>query len=140
MNARDKILLIEDDSKISEMIFEILGEDYDITLAINCKDAKKEILTNKYDLILSDIQLPDGLALNVMKQIILEKKESEETPILFMTGNSDREFIKDALKIGAVGFVDKPFSLDKMKKTVLKSIAMNSARTDHYKNLLRVSL
>lgn len=48
MNERDNILLIEDDSKISEIIFEILGEDYDITLAINCKDARKEILSNKY--------------------------------------------------------------------------------------------
>lgn len=140
MNTRERILVIEDEAAISELILENLSLDFDVDAVDSCALAEAKLTSSRYDLILSDIQLPDGLSLDLMKKLAVNKKNIHETPILFMTGNLDRNFIKDALKLGAVGFLDKPFSMAQLRTSIYRVMAINCSTTSSYKQLLKLSL
>lgn len=120
----EKILIIEDELLILEDLVSILSKDFEIYKASSLEEASKKIDSQSFSVILSDINLPDGLAINLIKKYATTKLQN--TPIVFMTGSNERIYVKEAIRLGAFGFIDKPFKLDDISTIINKAIYYNS--------------
>lgn len=134
---KEKILILDDDLEILSDLNELLYNDFDIEICQTIKEAREKVFNKNYSLIISDINLPDGLGLDFIQSILLKK----DIPVLFMTGSNDREFIKKALKLGAVGFIDKPFDLNEIQKSVNKALYLYKENVSNkMKKLLKLTI
>lgn len=103
-----KILLVEDDRALGAGIAVALGgENMQFTLCHNLRTAGKKMEEEKFDLILLDINLPDGSGLDFLIQV----KEKEEIPVILLTANDMETDVVAGLSLGADDYITKPFSL-----------------------------
>lgn len=98
-----KILIVEDDLTIQNSLNDLLGQQYEIIQAFNVKEVR-ELIKNNIDLIIMDIQLPDGNGIFLSEEI----RANYETPILFLSCKNDENTIVEALRLGD-DYVIKPF-------------------------------
>lgn len=106
------ILLVEDDSRISDFLVKGLNEKgYTVTLATTGESARDCVLTTSFDIILMDIMLP-GLDGAQLTQLIRYKKN--DTPILVLSALSSTEDKVKLLDLGADDYLTKPFHFDEL--------------------------
>ncbi len=108
--AKEKILVVEDDKDIVEVIkYNLSKEGYQITSALSAEAALKILDENIPDLILLDLMLPgiDGLQLC---RIVRNKPDFQAIPIIILTARSEDTDIVVGLEIGADDYIIKPFS------------------------------
>ena len=105
-----KILIVEDDESIADSLKEMLEhKDYIVEVSYSKKETLEKL--NEYiDLILLDIQLPDGNGISLCKEI----KEKYEVPIIFLSCLSDEETIVRGLNEGGDDYVCKPFGIKEL--------------------------
>lgn len=125
-----KILIVEDEKNISKLIEDTLAlANYHTDVSFDGKEAITKITTNKYDLILMDIMLPemDGFE-------ICEKIGNIDTPIIFLTAKNDITSVVRGLKSG-VDYMTKPFEpLELLARIELR--IKKSKNIYHYKNIV----
>jgi NADH:ubiquinone oxidoreductase subunit E len=103
-----KFLVVDDENVIVRSVQMILkAEGYDIEGASSGKDAILKMEQNKYDLVLTDLMMPemDGIAL-----IRWLKENRPEVGVVILTGYPSQETIKEALELGIIDYVPKPFT------------------------------
>ncbi len=103
-----KILVVDDEKVIVRSVQMILkAEGYDIEGASSGKDAILKMEQNSYDLVLTDLMMPemDGIAL-----IRWLKENRPEVGVVILTGYPSQETIKEALELGIIDYVPKPFT------------------------------
>jgi DNA-binding NtrC family response regulator len=116
-----EILVVDDEMGIRELLSEILfDEGYRVHLAENAAQAREFRLNHTPDLVLLDIWMPgtDGLAL-------LKEWASQQLltmPVVMMSGHGTIETALEAIRVGAIDFLEKPIALQKLLKTVAKAI------------------
>ncbi len=103
----NKILLLEDDITLGNGIKMVLKNEQ-VTLVNTLKDAREILKNNEFDLLILDINLPDGSGLDLMKE---QKNLNSETPIILLTANDMEIDIVSGLELGADDYITKPFSL-----------------------------
>jgi two-component system, OmpR family, response regulator len=107
-----RVLLIEDDSRISDFLIKGLEENkYHVTLATTGEIARDMIINNEWDIILMDIMLPgiDGIQLTKMVRY-----KKDQTPILVLSALSETEDKVQALDCGADDYLSKPFHFQEL--------------------------
>ena len=104
-----KIALIEDDSFIRETLHKLLETDYKVKSFDNLKQFLKT--EEKFDIIIGDINLPDGNLLNELSKF---PNIIENTLLLVISGKNDIENIRKSFAIGAVDFLKKPFEFEEL--------------------------
>lgn len=122
MTVKDALLIAEDEPDLCEQLVELLSP-----LGCSILTAKdgKEMLTKAEDAsngivaILSDIKMPIMTGLDVLRELRLKKIE---TPIVFLTGYSSKDLVVEALRLGAMDFMEKPFDYDELKSVVLQAL------------------
>jgi len=103
---RKRILLVDDEPLIVEVLSEHFKPSYDIETAANGTDALTAVLRARPDVVLLDINMPRMNGVEVLKDI---KKIDETIPVIMVTANEQIALAADALKTGAFGYVPKPF-------------------------------
>ena len=103
----NKILLLEDDITLGNGIKMVLKESQ-VVLVHTLEDARKTLKNNEFDLLILDINLPDGSGLDLMRE---QKNLSLDTPIILLTANDMEIDIVSGLELGADDYITKPFSL-----------------------------
>jgi two-component system response regulator QseB len=111
-----KLLLVEDDFLIGDGIQKALGlEGFSVNWAKTKEDATAAFLTEKYDLIILDIRLPDGTGLDLLRNI---RKTRNKTPVLMLTAlNSTSDRVK-GLDSGADDYLAKPFEMSELSARI----------------------
>jgi len=102
-----KILLIEDSRSMALLFTEMilsLGKDIKLTHVATCANAITMLGNNKYDIIISDLGLPDSNGLDTIKNIL---PHSKETALVVLSGNSDEDTCFQAIKCGADDYMIK---------------------------------
>ncbi len=110
----ETLLIIEDEKLLgSELSRHYRQSGWDVVLATNLREARELLLNKKVEplLILSDMNLPDGNALDFMEKI---KKEIGYAEWLFLTGYGNVPDSVRALRLGAYDFLEKPCDLDRL--------------------------
>ena len=118
---RKHVLVIDDDPIMLKLIKEHLHEQYDVATAISGKIAHKFLENKKTNLILLDYEMPIENGPEVMKKI-RENEELADIPIIFLTGITEREKIKQALALKPQGYLLKPIDKEKLLGTIEKYI------------------
>ena len=104
-----RILIVEDDSLLNKTLaYNLTSDGYDITTAPNAKIAANRLAGAEYDLVLLDINLPDGNGYDLCKLI---KPEHPDTMVIFLTANDQESDQIHGYEVGAVDYITKPFSI-----------------------------
>ena len=105
-SAVHKILLIEDDVNLAELIrIYLISEDWEIRVVHNGVDALSELAHSNYDLILLDLLLPDINGFDICRSI----REKSTVPIIMLTALEDSIHKVQGLNMGADDYIIKPF-------------------------------
>lgn len=128
-----EILLVEDDKSLSEGIALVFqGQEYHFVQAFNCKEARRAVKEQPFDLILMDIGLPDGNGIALCREF----RERMDVPILFLTAN-DTEFDEVAgLEAGANDYITKPFSLAVLRARVAAALRAGQSKAGQSKGCI----
>lgn len=103
-----QILIIEDDKKLNDGIkLALKSEEYTFEQCRRLSDAKEFCKKNDTDLILLDVNLPDGNGIDFVKEI----RKTSQVPIILITVNNTELDIVTGLEAGANDYITKPFSL-----------------------------
>lgn len=113
---RKHVLVIDDDPLMLKLIKEYLHTDYDIATAVSGKIAYKFLETKSTDLILLDYEMPEENGPEVFLNI--RTRGFKDVPIVFLTGVTDSERVKDVIDLHPQGYVLKPVDKAKLVSTV----------------------
>ena len=109
-----KILIVEDEAAIANLIkINLEAEGYQCTCAFDGRAGADHIEQETFDLVLLDIMLPeiDGYEL-------LEYIKPMGTPVIFLTASGDKDDVMNAIKLGAVNYIKKPFLPQELLKRI----------------------
>jgi DNA-binding NtrC family response regulator len=104
----ERLLVVDDDPGFRALLETILrGEGYAVASASTCSEAKKQGERQAFHLVLTDLRLPDGSGLDVLRWW---KDRMPETPVVVITAFGSVESAVEAMKLGAVDYLGKPLS------------------------------
>ena len=113
---KQKILVVDDEPMIRELLSDFLSEEgYSISEATNGKEALEMIQKEPFNLVLSDIRMPEMSGFDLVK---LVKKHSQRIGFILMTGFSTIYSEGDVRKIGADDYLPKPLDLSDLLEKV----------------------
>lgn len=117
-----RILIVDDEKNIRVSLEHCTkNQGYEVDNASDGNEAINMIRNNKYDLILMDYQIPNKNGVDILK---LMRSEGIETNVIIMTAYGTVDVAVDSMKLGAVDFISKPFTLKKIK-SMIKTILEN---------------
>ena len=98
-----QILIVEDDSFLNKMLsYNLAADGYGITSALNARTADEVLLQREFDLVLLDINLPDGNGFELCKLI---KPQHPDTIVIFLTANDQESDQIRGYEVGAVDYM-----------------------------------
>ena len=120
-----KILLIEDDISFCKLLEKFLiKKAYDVTVAFSAEEARLAMKKESFDLILTDLRLPDSDGIGLMSEF---KTSNPEIPVILMTGYSDVNTAVKAIKNGAADYISKPFNPDEVLLVITNALKNSEA-------------
>ena len=135
-----KLLIIDDERGIRNTLREILADEgHEVEVAENGKQGLEMAQAKAYDLIFSDIKMPEMDGMEVLAKIVESRKskvESEgefastETPVVMISGHGDVETAVQALKMGAYDFLLKPLDLNRILITTKNALESKSLKQE----------
>ena len=110
-----KILLLEDDAALGSGIqLALQSQTMQITLCTTLKQARRALSLSPFDLLILDVNLPDGSGLELLRQL----RKSRDVPVILLTANDMEMDIVTGLESGADDYITKPFSLAVLRARV----------------------
>lgn len=118
-----KVLVVEDDVAFGTMLKTFLEKrDYKVALVYSAEEAFKKITSDKFDLVLTDVRLPDNDGLEILKNV---KAENPATQVIVMTSYAEISMAVNAMKEGAFDYVSKPFRPESILQTIENALQTN---------------
>lgn len=113
---KSRLLVVDDEQSLLEFLHLLFEEEgYDVTRADSVGSAREKIVNQTFDLVLSDILMPDGNGLDLLKEI---KERQPHTAVIMMTAYTSTKSAIEAMKLGAFNYISKPFDVDELKVVV----------------------
>ena len=118
MKERTSILLIDDEESSRQALTLLLKGSYFVTSAGNGHEARQRLASEQFDIVISDLRLPDCSGIDILKQI---KSFSPITEVILITGYASAETAVSAMKEGAFDYVTKPLNIDELRIILAKA-------------------
>jgi DNA-binding NtrC family response regulator len=123
-----KVLIVDDEAELRSATSEFLAQrGFEVTEAASCKDAIYEFRRNKPDAVILDYSLPDGTAIDVLRQL---HSIDSTVPTIILTGHGSIDLAVAAIKLGAEQFLTKPVELSALA-VVLERALENQRNRQH---------
>jgi DNA-binding NtrC family response regulator len=132
---KGKILIVDDEPELRQLLKTILEPDFSVTEAENAAALQRAFSLDAPDVILLDLKLPDANGLDLLPQI---KKTWPDTEVIVLTGEATFEAAVQATKRGAYHFINKPFDPQVLQVTVERAIENRQQKEEN--NSLRRAL
>jgi DNA-binding response OmpR family regulator len=117
-----RILIVEDDALLNKTLaYNLISDGWDVTPALNARTAAALLAGTEYDLVLLDINLPDGNGYDLCR---LVKPEHPDTVVIFLTANDQESDQLRGYEAGAVDYITKPFSIEALQRKIRAMFAM----------------
>ncbi|WP_297334293.1 sigma-54 dependent transcriptional regulator [Flavobacterium sp.] len=118
-----EILVVDDDTAFCVMLKTFLQKKgFAVTNAFSAGDAQEIISKKTFDVVLTDIRMPDSSGLEILKHV---KQNAPATQVILMTGYTDIKTAVNAMKSGAFDYVGKPINPDEILHTIKQALAKN---------------
>ena len=123
MTAR--LLYIEDDPESRELLAEALsGQGYEVTVAADGREGFEAIVSERPDLVICDIMLPELSGLEIIERLATMTKDGlAATPFIFLTALDDRDSILRGRRLGADDYITKPVDFDILAEIIKRRLA-----------------
>ncbi len=123
----ERILVLDDDDVVRAVATDRLTRaGYEVTSAQNLAEARAVIARAYPDAALLDIRLPDGEGTEILKELVADA----DVPCVMMTAHATVESAVEALQSGAVDYLEKPFSLDRLEATLKVTLERTRLRRE----------
>ncbi|MCM8769564.1 MAG: response regulator [Candidatus Omnitrophica bacterium] len=119
MNKQFRILIIDDELGPRESLRMLLKEDYEVKLASSGDEGLVLHQQQAADLVILDLKMPDKDGIKVLSEL---RSLDKEVPVIILTGYATLEAAKEAVHLGAVEFVTKPFDVEEMRNLVKNAL------------------
>ena len=120
------ILVVDDELGIRDLLSEILNDEgHSVDVAENATQARVSRATQNYDLVLLDIWMPDTYGVTLLKEWATAGQLT--MPVIMMSGHATIETAVEATRIGALSFLEKPITMQKLLKAVEQGLARSTA-------------
>ncbi|MBN2011717.1 sigma-54-dependent Fis family transcriptional regulator [candidate division KSB1 bacterium] len=117
-HTKKRILVVDDEPMIKNLLYEVLQRnDYEVEIAESGTVALKKFRASEFDLVISDIHIPDVNGMDVLKTI---KEINKDVGVILITAFGTIESAVEAMKLGAYDYITKPFSMNALLMLVNK--------------------
>ena len=121
------ILVVDDELGIRDLLSEILNDEgHSVEVAENAAQARAARLRDRPDLVLLDIWMPDTDGVTLLKE--WSTTGALTMPVIMMSGHATIDTAVEATKIGAMAFLEKPITMQKLLKAVEQGLARGTVR------------
>lgn len=128
MMKQVRVLVIEDDPHGGQSVVEAMEDiGFEATLAITGEAGIKLFRDIAFDVVLSDLMLPDITGVDILGSL---RRIDQNVPVLIMTAHGTVSSAVDALKLGAYDYISKPLDLDDIQAKVRRAVEMHSLRAE----------
>ena len=133
-----QILIVEDDELLNKMlVYNLQSESYGIVSVETVKEAMEVLKSQPFDLVLLDINLPDGDGYAIAKTI---REKYSDTIVIFLTANDRESDEIRGYELGAVDYITKPFDMEEVLARIesnLRRVQFQNSQTEclQYNNL-----
>jgi DNA-binding NtrC family response regulator len=110
-----KILVIDDDPKVSWLLTEGLASNFEFVSARDGIEGIQMVSTEKPDLILLDIKMPGMTGLEVLEKL---NKVETRPEVIMISGHGDTKYVVESVKLGAAEFINKPFEVKEVENRI----------------------
>ncbi len=134
-DSKARILIIDDEPTIRNLLREVLSEKYECAEAGSAEDALAQLRVEKFNLIISDINMPGISGLEMTPQVL---EIAPDTIIIMISGEPNIESAIKAMRVGAFDYITKPFTFDLVEAVVSRALEHQALRLTkkHYENNL----
>ncbi|MDT0678434.1 sigma-54-dependent transcriptional regulator [Autumnicola musiva] len=123
-----KILLVEDDVAFGTMLKTFLVKrNYNVELVFSASEALKKISSLKFDMVITDVRLPDQSGLDILKEA---KSVNFSTQVIVMTSYAEISMAVKAMKFGAFDYVSKPFRPESILQTIENALSTSAVQQE----------
>ncbi|MFH1686402.1 MAG: response regulator [bacterium] len=121
-SEKKHILVVDDEEIIREFLLEVLGEDFDVSLACDGGEAISKLAQSSYDLVITDLKMPKVPGDEVVKYI---RQYRPGTPVIIISGYSTLYAASQSVSHGACAFLAKPFSIADLSRTITETLGVD---------------
>jgi len=119
MKDKPAILLIDDEEGSRQALLLLLKGSYQVTGAANGHEARQQLAADQFDIVITDLRLPDCSGIDLLKQI---KSYHPATEVVLITGHASAETAVSAMKEGAFDYVTKPLNMEELRIILAKAL------------------
>jgi DNA-binding NtrC family response regulator len=131
---KKKALVVDDEQIVLDSVSKILeDENYEIDCSLSGREGLKRALEEEYDIILTDIRMPDIGGMKVLRDV---KRAKPSIPVVIITGYASVKSAVQAMKLGAADYLEKPFTPDQLLKAVDSAINTAATQTPEVQDLI----
>jgi DNA-binding NtrC family response regulator len=114
-----EILIVDDDDVIRETLSELLSSQYVCETAETAEEALAKLQAKKFDVVLTDISMPGLTGLDLLEKV---QQLYSQTRVIIISGVSDEDHAHRLLSLGAFDYLQKPFRLEMVEKSVERAL------------------
>lgn len=125
MAADEKVILLVDDHVATrETLTELIRDlGHTVFAAANQAEAIEQVEKRRFDLVLTDLKLPDGTGLEIMRRL---KQINPETPVVMITGHATIDNAIEATRMGAYEYLTKPVDLNRLRIVIGNALYLST--------------
>jgi DNA-binding NtrC family response regulator len=117
------LLLVDDEQKIRRTLGQALkSEGHDVLEAGSVREAQRTLSERNVDVLIVDNLMPDATGLDLIRDLVAVTPETDRPQILMMTAHATIESAIEAMKLGALDYLQKPFEVDELLVTVRRAL------------------
>lgn len=132
MRASGSILLVDDEERLLKTLGRALrDEGHDVSVSSSAVEARTLLAERSFDLLIVDNRMPEVSGLELIRELARSSSESERPEILMMTAHATVESAIEAMKLGALDYLQKPFEVDELLVVVAKALSHRRLRSEH---------
>jgi DNA-binding NtrC family response regulator len=129
MPTRGSILLVDDEEKILKTLGRALGDEgHDVVATSSGRRAQRLLAERGFDVLVVDNVMPELSGLDLIRQLVASASEADRPQILMMTAHATVESAIEAMKLGALDYLQKPFDIEELLVVVGRAVEHQQLR------------